>query len=94
MAEQKTLDIDIEEEAATLVGCENGRMSAISKAIEEIYTHSSDLNTKLGSLCTSIKALSGVFKRASVIFSNDDSNIPCVSTASKIFFTVHLFIYL
>lgn len=83
MTEQKTLDIDIEEEAATLLECENGRMTDISKIIENVYKCSADLNTKLGALCTSIKMLADVFKKASIIFSNDDSNIPCVSTASK-----------
>lgn len=83
MAYQKTLDIDIEEEAATLLECENGRMSDISTIIDGIHKCSADLQLKLGSLCTSIKALADVFKKASNIFSNDDSNIPCVITASK-----------
>lgn len=83
MAYQKTLEIDIEEEAATLLECENGRMSDVSSIIEDVHKYSLDLHTKLGSLCSSIKTLADVFKRATSIFSNDDSNIPCVITASK-----------
>lgn len=83
MAEPKTLDIDIEEEAATLLECENSRLTGISGVIEDVHKCALDLHGKLGALCTSIKAYAEVFKRASAIFSSDDSNIPCVVTASK-----------
>ena len=83
MAEPKTLDIDIEEEAATLLECENGRLTGISEVMEEAYKCALDLNEKMGALCSSIKTYAELFKKASTVFSSDDSNIPCVVTASK-----------
>lgn len=83
MEESKTLEIDIEEEAATLLECENNRLTGISDIMGDVHKCALDLHEKLSAFCTSIKAFAEVFKKASSTFSKDDTNIPCIVTASK-----------